>query len=320
MSSSIKKNKTLPQIPLFTKSVSTIYRDRPNLPIRKDREGSSKRKVKILPIPPQFITKYTSRDLEYDSNINLLENIPRTIEEWSNFWNQIGVSYEPTHISGTEIMEDLNNILSIINYNKLENTYPLNICGDTDNEDDDGYDGNEDHNEDAGYDGNEDHNEDDDYDGNEDHNEDDDYDGNDDDDADEDGDAEETKNAVKGTAAASLFSPNQMARHSILIQGHTNVRDADEDDDEDDDEDGDTDDDDYEDDYDDDDDDDDDDQSNLMSQTLESIISNAISNRRNIVSDNIVVIPIIINVDTYSDSEYSDSEEEEEDPPPQYTE
>ena len=43
-------------------------------------------------------------------------------------------------------------------------------------------------------------------------------------DEDDEADADETKNAVKGTAAASLFSPNQMARHSILIQGHTNVR------------------------------------------------------------------------------------------------
>ena len=28
----------------------------------------------------------------------------------------------------------------------------------------------------------------------------------------------------KKAAVPSLFSPNQMARHSIMIQGHTNVR------------------------------------------------------------------------------------------------
>ena len=55
-----------------------------------------------------------------------------------------------------------------------------------------------------------------------------------------------------------------------------------------------------------------------MSQTLECIITNAISNRRQIVSDNVVVIPIIVNTYCDSDSD-SDSDSEEEDPPPRYT-
>ena len=71
MSTSIKKCKTLPQIPLCVNSTSTFGQSRPT--------------------PPQLITNYTSSDLDIDSNTNLLENSPRTNEEWTDFWSQIGV-------------------------------------------------------------------------------------------------------------------------------------------------------------------------------------------------------------------------------------
>ena len=128
MSASIKKCKTLPQIPQFANSTSTFGQSIPTPPIRHHKRVSP-RKAKILPTPPQLITNYTSIDSEYDSNTNLLENSPRTNEEWREFWSQIGVSNEHNHSNdnntGDEILANFNNTISIINYNQAQNVTSL---------------------------------------------------------------------------------------------------------------------------------------------------------------------------------------------------